>query len=77
MSNFYSRLVELRKERSLTQKQLAQAIGANERGIRFYEAGAKQPTMDSLIKLADFFNVSLDYLVGRSDDARPFRNGAS
>lgn len=39
MPSFSERLVELRKAQSLTQKQLAEAIGANERGIRFYEAG--------------------------------------
>lgn len=68
MSSFPERLAQLRKGRSLTQKQLAEAVGAHERGIRFYEAGDKQPTLDNLIKLADFFNVSLDYLVGRSDN---------
>jgi transcriptional regulator with XRE-family HTH domain len=71
MSSFPERLVELRKSRSLTQKQLAEAIGAHERGIRFYEAGKKQPTLDSLMKLADYFDVSIDYLVGRSDDPSP------
>lgn len=66
MENFSDRLKRLRIERGLTQKQLAEAVGANERGIRFYEAG-RLPDVASLIKLADFFNVSLDYLTGRSD----------
>ncbi|RIV26718.1 XRE family transcriptional regulator [Alicyclobacillaceae bacterium I2511] len=68
MPRFSERLVVLRKSHSMTQKQLGEAIGAHERGIRFYEAGTKQPTLDSLVKLANYFNVSLDYLVGRSDD---------
>ena len=66
MENFSERLRELRKARGLTQKQLADEIGANERGIRFYESG-RIPDVESLIKLADYFAVSLDYLVGRSD----------
>lgn len=67
MTTFSERLVELRKCASLTQKQLADATGMNVRGIQFYEAG-RIPDYPSLIKLADFFNCSLDYLVGRSDN---------
>lgn len=64
MEKFSERLRELRKDKGLTQKQLAEAIGAHERGIRFYESG-RLPDVPSLIKLADFFDVSLDFLVGR------------
>jgi len=67
---FAERLAELRKDRSLTQKQLAEAIGTHERSIRFYEAG-RLPDAEILIKLADFFGTSLDYLVGRTDDPSP------
>jgi len=72
MPSFSERLVELRKAQFLTQKQLAEAIGANERGIRFYEAG-RLPDAEVLIKLADFFVVSIDFLVGRSDDPTIYR----
>ena len=64
------RIVELRKMHSLTQKQLASAISASERGIQNYETGHRKPTLDIAIALADYFNVSLDYLCGRSDDPR-------
>lgn len=69
MATFPERLVELRKSKSMTQQQLAEAIGANVRGIRFYEAG-RLPDAEALIKLADFFNCSIDFLVGRSDERR-------
>ena len=58
----------LRKSRNITQKQLASGIGASERGIQQYELGERKPTYNMLIALADYFDVSLDYLVGHSDD---------
>ena len=68
MNNFSTQLRKIRKERKLTQKQLAIEIGASERGIQQYELGERKPAFDVLIALADYFNVSLDYLVGRSED---------
>lgn len=65
---FGTHLRNLRKSRNITQKQLALDIGASERGIQQYELGERKPTYDMLITLADYFDVSLDYLVGRSDD---------
>lgn len=67
MIDFGSRLKEIRKSKGVTQKQLAVAIGASERGIQNYELNERKPAFDVLIALADYFNVSLDYLVGRSD----------
>ena len=69
MNNFSERLKAIRKSRGITQKQLAQDIGASERGIQSYEIGERKPAFDQLIALADYFDVSLDYLVGRSDVA--------
>jgi len=68
MPEFSERLKELRKTRGLTQKQLAEETNASERGIQNYEIKARKPEHDALIALADYFDVSLDYLVGRSDD---------
>lgn len=67
MNVFAIRLKEIRKEKGLTQKQLASEIGASERGIQQYELGERKPAYDALITLADYFDVSLDYLCGRSD----------
>lgn len=68
MFHFGNHLKKLRKSRNVTQKQLAADIGASERGIQQYELGERKPNYDMLIALADYFNVSIDYLVGRSDN---------
>lgn len=66
---FHEHLKKMRKERNLTQKQVATAVGITERNYQLYEAGLQKPGFDSLIALADCFGVSLDYLVGRSHDS--------
>lgn len=68
MFDFSNKLKELRKSHNITQKQLAQEIGASERGIQNYELGNRIPTCEILIALANYFNVSIDYLVGRTDN---------
>lgn len=67
MFNFGSHLKQLRTIKNITQKELAEAIGASERGIQNYELGARKPNYDALISLADYFGVSVDYLLGRTD----------
>ena len=64
---FGERLSMLRKERGYTQKTFAQELDVSERCIRAYENGTRHPDFQGLIALADYFDVSLDYLVGRSD----------
>lgn len=59
------RLKMLRLERNLTQAQVAAAVGLSNRTISFYENEERFPPNDVLVKLADFFNVSTDYLLGR------------
>lgn len=61
-------LKRCRKLKKVTQKQVADAAGVSESMYQFYEYGRNEPTASVLIALADFFNVSLDYLCGRSDD---------
>ena len=68
--SFPERLLSLRKSRNLTQKQLATEMQLSELAIQHYEAQRRKPAYDVLLALADFFDVSLDYLVGRSDDPR-------
>ena len=68
MSDFPKRLKEIRKIKGLTQRQVFTAIEANERLYQSYEYGEKDPSYKVTIKLADFFDVSIDYLVGRSDN---------
>lgn len=57
----------LRQSRSITQKQLAVVIGSSERGIQHYELNERKPTNDNIIAIADYFDVSTDYLLGRKD----------
>ena len=61
-------LKRCRKLRGHTQKQAAAAASVSESMYQFYEYGKNEPTASVLIALADYFDVSLDYLVGRSDD---------
>lgn len=64
------RLRELRAERHYTQKQVADATGISIRAIKNYEGNLRKPTYDILIALADYFDVSLDYFTGRSNDPK-------
>lgn len=66
--SFSERLVELRKSRGLTQKQVYEGVSMSMLGYQRYEYGEREPSFQKLIALADYFDVSLDYLVGRSDD---------
>lgn len=70
MSKFAERLRSLRTERDVTQKHLGELLGVKNFSIYTYEKGRSEPTIDGLIALADFFDVSIDYLVGRTDRRR-------
>lgn len=68
MSKFSDRLKELKSANNTTQKNIADNIGISLRGYQYYETDTKEPTMTKLIAIADYFNVSIDYLVGRTDN---------
>ena len=61
------RLKQLRKERNVPQQTLADLMGVKIRGYQFYESETTEPRIAALIALADFYDVSIDYLVGRTD----------
>lgn len=61
------RLKELRLEKNLTQQALAKQIGVSQKAIDFWERNINEPKMSYILKLADFFDVSTDYLLGRKD----------
>ena len=63
---FHERLKELRTSHNMTQKDVYTAVGLSMLGYQRYEYGERTPTLPTLIALADLFQVSLDYLVGRS-----------
>lgn len=63
-----NRLKEMRAERGETQKKVAAALGVSVTCYAGYEQGYRLPDLDILAKMADFFDVSTDYLLGREDD---------
>lgn len=72
MASFIDRLEQLKSERNILQKDIAAAVDLVLRTYQRYEKGEREPSMSTLIALADFFDVSLDYLVGRSDDPKRY-----
>ena len=62
------RIKELRLEKGITQNELAKSVGVTGKSVWAYENKVAVPPLDVLIKLANFFQCSLDYLCGRSDD---------
>ena len=72
---FPQRLRKLRERRRISRCVLSELCGLNRDAVRRYERGEARPTMDALMSLADYFEVSLDYLTGRSDvpqNTQPF-----
>ncbi len=61
---FAERLRDLRTERGLNQSELAEKIGTTQRKVSYWETGKVEPDFLSLSKLAEFFSVSIDFLVG-------------
>lgn len=62
------RLLELRTERDLSQRQMAKELNISQGTYNNWENGNTQPSIEQLIALARFFGVSVDYLIGNSDD---------
>lgn len=67
MATLPERLVELKTRRNLMQKDIAAALGIPLRTYQRYEYGEREPQASTLIRMADYFHVSLDYLVGRDE----------
>ena len=65
---FSERLKNLRKQAHLTQVDVAEKLGISQPAYASWERGAKKPTQDNLVKIAQVLNVSIDYLVGNSDE---------
>ncbi|MEY8316376.1 helix-turn-helix transcriptional regulator [Oscillospiraceae bacterium 50-58] len=67
MTKLSERLYSLRKERNLTQLLAAEGMGIPFSTYRRYEKKEREPDVSVLVQIADFYDVSLDYLVGRSE----------
>ena len=68
MSKLYERIRNLREDRDLTHTDVAKYLGMSQTGYSKYETGENDIPTQILIKLADFYDTSVDYLLGRTDD---------
>lgn len=67
MGNFQNIFKRLRSSSGLTQVEMAEKLGISRSTIGMYETGAREPDFETLEKIADFFNVDTDYLLGRTE----------
>lgn len=72
-----NRLFELRRSRNITQQRLAVDLGIDQASISSYESGKYLPTVEVLIKIANYFGVSTDYLLELSDVKTPIKTPAN
>mgnify|MGYP000158889329 CR=1 FL=1 len=70
MDIFSRRIKELREEKNLSMRQLAEEIGISHVAISYYESSKREPTLTVLQAYAKYFNVTVDYLIGLSDNRR-------
>ncbi|WP_041274663.1 helix-turn-helix domain-containing protein [Desulforamulus reducens] len=71
MSTIGERLRQLRKEKNINREDVANLLGVTVRSVTNYESGQRNLDPDQLIALADYYDVSMDYLTGRSDNPKP------
>ena len=64
---FKDRLKELRKEKGVFQQDIAVLVGTSKMAVSHWEKGHSEPSIAQLITLSDFFNVSVDFLIGKKD----------
>lgn len=68
----YSRIRDLREDKELTQKQIGQLLNMSQTGYNQYEIGKNDIPTQVLIKLANFYNTSVDYLLGLTNEMKPY-----
>ena len=68
------RLAELRKKKDVSRRELSFSLNLEQSTYGKYESGQRQPSLDILQKIADYFNVTTDYLLGKSDVPNPHRD---
>ena len=69
--NIGERIKSLRREKCLTQSELAEQAGISRVALGNYERGDRQPTIEFAAQIADVLNISMDYLLGKTDDPTP------
>ncbi|NHI49035.1 helix-turn-helix transcriptional regulator [Clostridium botulinum] len=73
MNTFGSRLRALREDNDLTSIELSEILNITARALNYYENDMREPSFPLLVKMADYFNVSLDYLLCRTNKLEPFK----
>ena len=68
----YPRIRDLREDRDMNQTELAKILGMSQTGYSKYETGENDILVAILEKLADFYQTIVDYLLGRTDESRPY-----
>ena len=67
------RIKELREDNDLTQKTIAEYLNIKQNAYSHYETGSRQIPLEALIKLARYYNTSVDYLLGLTDERKPYK----
>ena len=70
MSVFADKLKECRKNINKTQREVATDLGLSDVGYQNYEIGKREPNHETTVKIADYFDVSIDYLTGRTENPK-------
>jgi len=68
----YQRLKDLREDHDLVQKEVAAILGIDQRVYSNYETGKREIPVRHLLKLADYYNVSTDFILGRTNETKPY-----
>jgi len=69
---YYPRLKDLREDKDLTQKEVAAILGIDQRVYSNYEIGKREIPSRFIIKLADFYDTSADFILGLTDETKPY-----
>ncbi len=69
---YYNRLKEIREDNSLTQSDIAKVLNTTQQQYSKYELGIQILPLEKINTLADYYNTSIDYLIGRTDERKPY-----
>jgi len=73
INTFGTRLRELRENNNLSQLEMANSISCSRKSLSNYELGMREPDFDMLIRICDFFNITIDFLLGRTDIPKRYK----
>ncbi len=68
----YRRIQDLRVDHDIRRKEISELLHVHERTYSYYETGEHRLTAEVLIQLADYYHTSIDYMLGRTDEKRPY-----